>query len=559
MVLGRKVAKYDGTCDAEMVTNHFSIEANCAISGEREFAMNHQIHNQLAFPVIVLFMSVAIIACGRMKRSRLIALVTAVVLGLSLSILAAVAHIRNLQPFRDSTGYIATYNTAGEIDERNAFFQQLGTNGRTCASCHQADQAFGLDAAHIRRLFVATRGRDPLFAPVDGANCPNAKEGDAIGHSLLLNHGLVRVAITLPASTEFGITAIYDPYGCAVTADPQTGRPTLSVYRRPLPSTNLRFLSTIMFDGRETLAPLKDEGTFQANLVADLKHQAHDAIMGHAQARVAPSEEQLSEIVKFELGLSTAQVSDDRAGMLFTGDGRGGPLYLNAQSYYPGINDSLGHDPHEKEFDPTVFTLYSRWQVGNGQNNGRDSRDLSRQARARIAAGEEIFNAARLKITAVRGLNDNPELGNPTEITGTCGTCHDTPNVGNHSLPLPLDISTSHSPRNEEDRNIAAALTELHSPDVPIYLITNCPDPQDPGRRLEFYTSDPGRALVTGKCSDVNRIKGPILRGLAARAPYFHNGSATSLEELVNFYNKRFQMELTEEQKDDLVAFLNSL
>lgn len=315
-----------------------------------------------------------------------------------------------------------------------------------------------------------------------------------------------------------------------------------------------------MFDGRETLAPLNEERTFQANLVADLKHQAHDAIMRHAQASVPPSEKQLSEIVKFELGLSTAQVSDDRAGMLFTGNGQGGPLYLNAQSYYPGINDSLGHDPREKEFDPTVFTLYSRWQDGNGQNNNeRDPHELSQRARARIAAGEQIFNAAPLKITAVRGLNDNPELGNPKEIMGTCGTCHDTPNVGNHSLPLPLDISTSHSLRNEEDGNIAAALAELHAPDVPIYLITNCPDPQDPGRRLEFYTSDPGKGLVTGKCSDVNRIKGPILRGLAARAPYFHNGSAASLEELVNFYNERFQMELTDEQKEDLVAFLNSL
>src|SRR5499427_10754671 len=114
-----------------------------------------------------------------MKRMRLTGLVAFVALGLTLGIFAAVAKIRNLQPFRDSTGYVATYNTAGDIDEGNAFFQQLGTNGRTCASCHQADQAFGLDAAHIRRLFVATRGRDPLFAPVYGANCPNAKEGDA--------------------------------------------------------------------------------------------------------------------------------------------------------------------------------------------------------------------------------------------------------------------------------------------------------------------------------------------------------------------------------------------
>jgi len=74
-----------------------------------------------------------------------------------------------------------------------------------------------------------------------------------------------------------------------------------------------------------------------------------------------------------------------------------------------------------------------------------------------------------------------------------------------------------------------------------------------------FYTTDPGKGLISGLCSDMNRVKGPILRGLAARAPYFHNGAAQNLTELVNFYNQRFRMNLTAEQKEDLVAFLNSL
>jgi len=96
-------------------------------------------------------------------------------------------------------------------------------------------------------------------------------------------------------------------------------------------------------------------------------------------------------------------------------------------------------------------------------------------------------------------------------------------------------------------------------PDVPVYLIAGCPNPFNPGQPESFYTTDPGKALISGLCSDFNRGKGPILRGLAARAPYFHNGAAADLQELVNFYNQRFQMNLTEEQKADLVAFLNSL
>jgi len=74
-----------------------------------------------------------------------------------------------------------------------------------------------------------------------------------------------------------------------------------------------------------------------------------------------------------------------------------------------------------------------------------------------------------------------------------------------------------------------------------------------------FEVTDPGRSLITGKCADIGKLKGPVLRGLAARAPYFHNGSAATLADVVEFYNQRFSIGFTEQQKADLVAFLNSL
>ena len=72
-------------------------------------------------------------------------------------------------------------------------------------------------------------------------------------------------------------------------------------------------------------------------------------------------------------------------------------------------------------------------------------------------------------------------------------------------------------------------------------------------------TTDLGQALIDGKFDHVGKIKGPILRGLAARAPYFHNGSAATLLDAVNFYNTRFNLHLSEQDKDDLVAFLKTL
>jgi len=89
--------------------------------------------------------------------------------------------------------------------------------------------------------------------------------------------------------------------------------------------------------------------------------------------------------------------------------------------------------------------------------------------------------------------------------------------------------------------------------------VQGCPNPFNAGQPVSFYTTDPGKALVTGQCSDLNRVKGPILRGLAARAPYFHNGAAKTLLQAVNFYNERFAMNLTERQKEQLVVFLNAL
>jgi cytochrome c peroxidase len=126
---------------------------------------------------------------------------------------------------------------------------------------------------------------------------------------------------------------------------------------------------------------------------------------------------------------------------------------------------------------------------------------------------------------------------------------------------LPLDIGTSHSdlPGLESDPAIVAAVAQLSMPKLPVYLINGCPNPFNAGQPASFYTTDPGKALITGNCSDLNRVKGPILRGLAARAPYFHNGAAATLLEVVNFYNQRFQMNLTDDQKHELVVFLNAL
>ncbi len=125
------------------------------------------------------------------------------------------------------------------------------------------------------------------------------------------------------------------------------------------------------------------------------------------------------------------------------------------------------------------------------------------------------------------------------------------------------DIGTGHDLASETDPLIANGLSQLSVADLPVYRITGCPNPfQVPGQPITPYvifTTDPGKGLISGLCSDMVRTKGPILRGLASRAPYFHNGAARDLNELLEFYNQRFRMNLTKEEKEQFIAFLNSL
>ena len=144
-------------------------------------------------------------------------------------------------------------------------------------------------------------------------------------------------------------------------------------------------------------------------------------------------------------------------------------------------------------------------------------------------------------ISGVAGLNGQTFPNGvmpPASFPGTCTICHDTPSSGNHSVKAPLNIG----------------LTEpAKAPYLPVYTLRNLVT----GDTVQ--TTDPGRAMVTGKWADVGKFKGPILRGLAARAPYFHNGAAATLEEAVQFYEDRFHIGLTRREKEDLAAFLRAL
>ena len=283
--------------------------------------------------------------------------------------------IPNLQAFPDSSGKFSTFNITGDIDTSGPFFQDLGTNGRKCVTCHQPNDAWTVTPKHIQQRFDVTEGRDPIFRTNDGSTCPTAdvstEEARRNAYSLLLNKGLIRVEVVVPPNAEYIVQNADNPYGCTSTS-------AISVYRRPLPSTNITYLSTVMWDGRETF---KDaSGKFQP-VPFDLAHQAIDATMGHAQGAHPPTDEQVQQIVDFETKLFTAQVRDHEAGELGDDGAQGGPETLSKQEFFMGINDPLGGNPTGAAFTSKIFSIYERW--GHIRDRDHDEHTEARRAVAR--------------------------------------------------------------------------------------------------------------------------------------------------------------------------------
>jgi cytochrome c peroxidase len=156
------------------------------------------------------------------------------------------------------------------------------------------------------------------------------------------------------------------------------------------------------------------------------------------------------------------------------------------------------------------------------------------------------------------------EIGN--NVAATCSLCHGFPHAGSELvLPPQRDIGVGgHAAAGRFNGPKAGSDTTggtgpAPAKDMPIFKITCNAGKEHPFYGSEITTNDPGSGLITGKCSDIGKSTVPALRGLASRAPFFHDGSARDLNGVVNFYNQRFSISLTSQEKSDLVNFLAAL
>jgi len=155
------------------------------------------------------------------------------------------------------------------------------------------------------------------------------------------------------------------------------------------------------------------------------------------------------------------------------------------------------------------FDLYDAWATSTNSK------------RQQIYRGQELFN------------NVNAPSGR------RCGGCHNAANNGQNVSGAIFDVGASDP--------------ALAKPDMAVFTFQSRVD------GAQIQTTDPGTGLRNGLFKDLNKFKTPNLRGLSARAPYFHGGSAETLEAVVQHYEAALGFVFTPAEEADLVAFMEAL
>jgi hypothetical protein len=535
--------------------------------------------------------------------------------------------------------------------------QNFGTpqgNGQDCETCHQPQLGWSVTPRFLSGRFSDTNGTADQFRVNDTATDPRvcgtpnaattaaqnaanvnacvssmglAQKGSA--YQLFIDMGIHRIAIkdnpalddftvTAPLTTEFGALPI--PAGldsqqpCSVQAPGGVGTclQTVSVFRRPLVTTNTFFASSVLWDGRQNVcvAATPPPGTCPAGATQPIRAPLlENQVSGAAQTLVLsapPTTLQEDQAAHFMTGIFTAMLTSGGSGRLDIQGANGGPQFLadmaSGKQTPPctplveaPTTDAGGGNPPPNCTTTRGFNLFIPFlpndlQAGATTPAGIQAifafcsdNDARRRAgnatRVAIVCGENIFDNRPINDPVV-GRNPNSGFGSTNPPNARCTSCHSASNIGDNPSPAFIPAYTPSGGLGQKpDLFVGGATTAstdtfcATNPTDPFCAVTafNLPDFQQRTGRLPLYTltqigtgstiqvTDPGQALITHVFRNAGGQKPPVLRNLAARAPFFHNGAAESLDDLVDFYNQNFSIGLSPQEHSDLVAFLGAI
>jgi cytochrome c peroxidase len=418
-----------------------------------------------------------------------------------------------------------------------------GSNGRACATCHVSGEGFTLRPesveARLRQI-----PQDPLFARID-ADDPDAEQLSFEA----LKKGLVRVVLKLPDNMD-----LIDLEGNVITPADRT----FFVWRGVPSVADVALSAPYQLDGRE----------------ATLQQQARNAILSHSQGREASSFE-LDRLAQFQRSTFSSPRARFVAGLMQVG---------LREEQIPTPEDYLPLSEQERR-GREVYDVACKACHGGASTERIIDRDVHTFfSMALTEQGNVLFATAPGKPpTPVRVARPGVDFMNVGFGAATyAGQIGLAPSF-NASVSLPRYRFRFYSDAARTQRLL----------DLPPRPVTISGDPFDPravrdengapivGPNLlpQQFTTDPGRAAVTGDPADFEAFDMPSLRGIASSAPYFHDNSRATLRDVVDEYS-RFVLRLvtpmglptlppeqpggrseslTPDQKNDLLAFLQRL
>jgi hypothetical protein len=569
-------------------------------------------------------------------------------------------------------------------------------NGQDCETCHQPQLGWSVTPEFLQDRFERTDGTAGQFRVNDTVTDPrvcgaptaststadNAANVNACAASmtlaqkhqayrLFLDLGIHRIAIKdNPALDNFTLTGTSTsvdgtesfgtlpiPAGqdsqqpCSVQAPGGVGScvQTVSVFRRPLTTTNMFFASSILWDGRQNvcveptptpgLCPSAAQPIRTPLLVAQVSGAAQTLVLSKP-----PTLDQEKMAAHLMTGIFTAMVQSHGAGSLTAHGATGGPEFLadlaegavgtqkppctplveasvansgegdappNCAAPGPGsTGPNSASPPNGRGFNLFLPFLPARLQAGantpagiqaifsfcaSRERSESDDEDDGGQGRIAIACGENIFNNRPINAPTVefgfpdvilalgRDTSGQPPsgfFGSSAPPNARCTVCHAAQDVADNPLPAFVAPLTPGGGVGQDPTLFVGGDTSAKADP---FCATNPADPfcttpsfnlpafQRRTSRLPLYTltekgtgatikvTDPGLALIVHSFDQAGYQKPPVLRNLAARAPFFHNGAARDLDQLVDFYNQNFSINLSAREHNDLVAFLKAL
>ncbi|MET0414263.1 MAG: cytochrome c peroxidase [Polyangiaceae bacterium] len=419
-----------------------------------------------------------------------------------------------------------------------------GSNGRSCATCHVPEDGFTLTPAHVARL-LETNPDDPLFNAID-ADDPSAG-------TLTFEHlkkGLVRVVLTLPDNVD----SIDDAGN--VTTSPDRG---LFVWRGVPSIADTALSAPYQLDGR----------------VATLEEQAQGAITGHSQGGAMPRSE-LERVAAYERGVFSSSRARSVAEQLERGV---------ALADIADVDDELELSSEEQR-GREVYEAVCKGCHGGADKATIVDRKIHDLAFPALKPDGTVLYEVPATDPPTPALSPRPDsefinIGSAMEnhLVQIGATEHES---------FTKDVSF---PRYRFRFYTDASRTEIIA-ELPPALPADdpfAPTLDDAGNPVtgpnffpQLFTTDPGRAVISGSPDDFEAFDIPTLRGIGKTAPYWHNGISETLEDVVDLYSDHLlskfpslslpgekepdadgdigpEEALTAVQKSDLVAFLKRL